>query len=631
MGDARGLLQVGYPLAGDLDGCRGVRCGRRSAGITGMKAPNVDIGILTIREDEFRAVLAAFPEEAGIFSGRREYTLRYGSGPPGVRYTLALLRQTEQGTGEAQDAARDLLDDLDPSLLLIVGIAAGVASDDVSLGDVVLSTRIHDFTVESKRFGEEPTYSLSGGPVEKALAGKIVNLAGRERELGDWASGLPHRPNVSWDRRGQLYGPKDWQEDLRDKLESHFGPNAEARGPEFFAGPIASSDRLVKDQSVLIPVLRAARHIVAIEMESAGVYRAARDRCPMVAVRGISDLVGLKRNEAWTKYACASAAAFARAFLRTRPVPPKASPPKPDGRLDLEMPPPDVLFANLARVERYPEQLFISTASVPKYRQAWDRLLEGNPGFVPSAWLLHDKRLYSFEDPREGMLGKIASREDTESHWTREWAYSEDPDRRRLFAQLMKRALKDDLRNLGVRYFPADDLFYFAGRPDEEPRVFTYKNVRRLGTMTVVSHYDATTRAGQPFKYLRHLGFVGRFRRLGEDWFLEITPTYLFTTDGKKKDWYHERKLSGIKRIERNRSVLSQVILWSELLRAMPTEGRTKNLSFAPLCSFELGQPMLDSELSPADAAGETDDADDEGGGAVASGDRDSDVEDERP
>jgi hypothetical protein len=41
----------------------------------------------------------------------------------------------------------------------------------------------------------------------------------------------------------------------------------------------------------------------------------------MVAIRGISDIVGFKREEAWTEYACRSAAVFAKAFLRTMPVP----------------------------------------------------------------------------------------------------------------------------------------------------------------------------------------------------------------------------------------------------------------------------------------------------------------------
>jgi nucleoside phosphorylase len=569
-----------------------------------MTAPKVDIGILTIRDDEFRAVLNAFPEEVGdgVFGGRREYTLRYANGGPGVRYTLALLRQTEQGNGEAQDAARDLLDDLDPSLFLVVGIAGGVASDDATLGDVVLSTRIYDFTVESRRFGEDPTYSLAGGPVEKGLAAKIANLAGRERDLGDWGSGLPPRPNVSWDRRGQLYGPKEWQEDLRNRLESHFGPNAEARGPEFFTGPIASSDRLIKDPTVLIPILSSARHIVAVEMESSGVYRASRGRCPMLAVRGISDLVGLKRNENWTKYACASAAAFTRAFLKTQPVVPKSSPPTADGKQESASTSPDVLFANLAPIESFPERFFISTAEVSTYKQAWKRLREGVSGILPAAWLLHEKRLYSFDDPSTSVLQRITSGDDTETHRTKEWAESEDPDKRRLFAQLMKMALKDDLSAMGVRYLLEDDLFYFAGWPEDEPRVFNYKNVRVRSTMTVVSHYDATTRDGQKFKYLRHLAFVGRFRYLSQSWFLEITPTYLFTTDGKTKYRYHDAQLSGIKRLERNRSFLSQVILWTAVLREPTPLDRSKHLSFSPLCRFELSQPLFDSDLAPADA-----------------------------
>jgi hypothetical protein len=59
-------------------------------------------------------------------------------------------------------------------------------------------------------------------------------------------------------------------------------------------------------------------------MEAAGVYRAARGRCPMLAIRGISDIVGFKRDEDWIAYACRSAAHFARAYLRTTPVTPSS-------------------------------------------------------------------------------------------------------------------------------------------------------------------------------------------------------------------------------------------------------------------------------------------------------------------
>jgi nucleoside phosphorylase len=288
----------------------------------------VDIGILTIRDDEFRAVLAALPSKAGIFRGARtsrEYTLRHADAGGGSQYTVAVLRQIEQGNGEAQNAARDLIDDFAPRLILVVGIAGGLPSDDVTLGDVILSMRIHDFTIEARESGEESTYSTAGGPVAKALASALANLPAREDELGDWSAALPGQPPVSWTQDGQLSGPLDWQTKLRTKLEHHHGAGSTPRKPIYAAGPIASSDRLVKDPAVLIPWLQTARKLLAVEMESGGVYRAAQERCPMLAIRGISDIVGLKCSDAWTKFACDSAAAFARAFLRTRPVPVHAS------------------------------------------------------------------------------------------------------------------------------------------------------------------------------------------------------------------------------------------------------------------------------------------------------------------
>ncbi len=160
-----------------------------------IPAPVIDIGILTIREDEFRAVLDAFPKGAGVYRGRgREYTLRSAETRDGERYQLAILRQVEQGNGEAQDAARDLIDDVQPTMLLVVGIAAGLPSDDITLGDVVIATRVNDYTVEARKARERTTYNISGGPVAKELQAKVANLGGRERDLGRWTAKLPEKP-----------------------------------------------------------------------------------------------------------------------------------------------------------------------------------------------------------------------------------------------------------------------------------------------------------------------------------------------------------------------------------------------------------------------------------------------------
>jgi len=112
-----------------------------------------------------------FPDKIGTVNGaRRAYTLCRADAGGGERYRIGILRLIEQGQGEAQDAARDLIEDLAPRLVLVVGIAGGRPSDDITLGDVVISTRIHDFTVEARKAGAAPTYDVTGGPIDKALA-----------------------------------------------------------------------------------------------------------------------------------------------------------------------------------------------------------------------------------------------------------------------------------------------------------------------------------------------------------------------------------------------------------------------------------------------------------------------------
>ena len=83
-------------------------------------------------------------------------------------------------------------------------------------------------------------------------------------------------------------------------------------GEPAITGAIASSDRLIKDDETLSVWLKIARQVVAVEMESAGIYKATQERnVPFLAIRGISDVVGFKRHPDWTAYACETAAAFA--------------------------------------------------------------------------------------------------------------------------------------------------------------------------------------------------------------------------------------------------------------------------------------------------------------------------------
>jgi nucleoside phosphorylase len=578
--------------------------------------PIIDIGILTIRDDEFRAVLQVFADGHAIYKGRhREYTLRTADAGQGASYRLAILRQIEQGNGEAQEAARDLIDDLQPSLLLVVGIAGGLPSDDISLGDVVLSTRVLDFSVEARKFQEETTYNVGGGPISKLIAAGVANLSARESELGSWRDDLPAKPPVNV-APGKVYGPGAWQRAVREKLQLHYGKKASPRAPKFAAGPIASSDRLVKDPKVLFPWITHARGILAVEMESAGVHRATRDRTPMLSIRALSDIVGFRRQDSWTKYACASAAAFARAYLRTQPVPLREphteSASKPaleraeDGSADRTT---DVEegFANLIPLRHYPDSLYVSPTQMKTIKQAWFHLRKGtshkSSEHISGAWSIYENYLYSLVDPERSRIRAIIEVGSVERFDAEEWALSDDENKRRLFVRLLNAALRDDLWAHGVRYQKDQDVYAFMGRPDEPPRRLKYGNLKLRSTTTVVAHYETRAKNGKTYKYMRHGAFQGRFRLLGGQWYLEITPTYRFTRNGMDLDRFHEDRLSGIKRLERNRSVLSQLLVWQAVLRAPWIRAdRPRLLEFAPLASFQFSSGVDENSLTALDA-----------------------------
>ncbi len=64
------------------------------------------------------------------------------------------------------------------------------------------------------------------------------------------------------------------------------------------------------------------QNLAVVDMELPGVYMAARRKekqYPILAIRGISDVIGFKRDNGWTKYACETAAAFFFKLLQVHP------------------------------------------------------------------------------------------------------------------------------------------------------------------------------------------------------------------------------------------------------------------------------------------------------------------------
>ena len=107
-------------------------------------------------------------------------------------------------------------------------------------------------------------------------------------------------------------------DEIADSLKARLGGGY---APKILDGPIISTDALVKDVPLVKQWKTLLRNALAIEMESAGAHNAARTRAKTYAllpIRGISDIVGLKKQEGWVQHACQVAAECALAFIQNR-------------------------------------------------------------------------------------------------------------------------------------------------------------------------------------------------------------------------------------------------------------------------------------------------------------------------
>ena len=283
----------------------------------------VDFAVITIRQDEYEAVLDRLPNRRTILGGDWNYEYATFRNKSGELIRVAVARTESQGHGAAQQLANDMFVDLNPKWIVLVGIAGGFPSDDFSLGDVVLASKVVDLSVTAAKKGGRTEYVAQGGPCHPDVETLLSWLPSQKSELTEWcipSNLIQEKPKLvapadHFDTR--LYGNDDHKEDVANTLQMHFSATRE---PLFASAALATSNTLVKDTNVAGQFLAVSRDIEHVEMEAGGVYRVChRKRLPLLCIRGISDIVGFNRAPEWTLFACHSAAAFFSAMLITLP------------------------------------------------------------------------------------------------------------------------------------------------------------------------------------------------------------------------------------------------------------------------------------------------------------------------
>lgn len=270
----------------------------------------------------------------------------------------------------------------------------------------------------------------------------------------------------------------------------------------------------------------------------------------------------------------------------------------------------ETLVMNLLPVQGFPDKIYVADACIERGSEA--RGIWGNePGDWPRDWLVWSGRIYSFTDPTAGLLSRLRSGP-VSSFPTTEWAEAEDDDRRHRFVWLLKGALSGQIRP-ALR--SSKELTWVA--PTEElPLVIDIPDTST--TRTLVKEY---LRDDGSVRYVRHLAFVPTFVRYDEQWYLELTPSYHFTRDGREPDFWAGSHRSGIKRIERHSDFRRNVDTLSRILRGgVDLGGLTPDPDHQLLAFGELAQVQLDT----ADAKSDNLDV----GTDYAEGDEEDDLDD---
>jgi hypothetical protein len=273
--------------------------------------------------------------------------------------------------------------------------------------------------------------------------------------------------------------------------------------------------------------------------------------------------------------------------------------PKDAGIYFAPTPKNEVLYSNLLRVSRLPERIYTAHTNHKDRRDMWSAI-ENIGATVTGEWTVRSEHIYSLR-PLDSQPWDILCDVGTlEEFDAQEWAFSDDPERHRIFVELLNYCLREKARGLALRYSRMRECYYFEATEDLRPRTVTYQSVTNRTTRTVFRGYPKPENP----KYYRHSAFANRFQICDGNWFLEITPTYYFTWDGYKPDRFYEERLKGIKRLESNAAVLGQLIMWAEYLSRKDFITKSYSLlEFDSLATFNIDSGIEDKAWLPNEEA----------------------------
>jgi hypothetical protein len=184
---------------------------------------------------------------------------------------------------------------------------------------------------------------------------------------------------------------------------------------------------------------------------------------------------------------------------------------------------------------------------------------------IGSEWIVRGKSVLAFHDLDQWPWNQVCEAEAMEEFDVDEWSDSDDEDRLRDFVSLLNRALGEFVRP-DLYHHRTSGVFFFRKLRDRKELKYAYRSLRSTTSRRVVGAYGKKTNDPRTPSYFRHSGFLHRFLKLGGKWFVEMTPTYHFTFNGRDDDKFAGERLKKIKEMENNAAVMGQFVMWRDFL-----------------------------------------------------------------
>jgi Domain of unknown function (DUF4365) len=260
---------------------------------------------------------------------------------------------------------------------------------------------------------------------------------------------------------------------------------------------------------------------------------------------------------------------------------------QPEGGLHLgPLPKPEKLISNLFPLEFFPPTIW-SGASTHKSREEFTETLKNRPKEESHLreFFLTGTTIYSFLDLTKAPLAKFVETGTVETNPSEDWAITENPDFKRNFVQLLNRCLRQFCHDQKIAFSPEKELFYFMWENKKQGRRIRAQSLKNLGIQSVAEWHKSAINENDG--YFRHKAFECNFVRYDDQWFLEITPTYHFTSDGRTEYWNAKTLLAGIKRLDRHQAVRGNLLMWRHIFSEPDLTKGYKLLRFGSPLEFD--------------------------------------------